>query len=354
MSKARIQGRVDMDASSVGTALGKASAAAAAFGAKMRGIGKGLSGFFTLGALSIGAKALISSADAAQDAAEAYGMSTDALQALQGMARTTKGGIEGLDGITKKLVESQARALEGSETELAAFENLGVASEDLTLSTDKLIKKIADGYAKTGNLSAVMSLLGKQTVGTSAFLKELANTGLQEAIDKQKELGESMQTDVIDKLAILDDKLASTGQRIKAGFANFVLPKAEFASGVIGGLLEGRSFSEAAALSREVMKEDEAARAQKRKEEQQAREGLLQASRVSGAEGKMRELEAIISKAGPSVGLGSELVRMGARGGIGGQEDKAVKLAREQLAALKEVASNTEGIDKIQTGILIP
>jgi len=342
-NEARIKGRLDMNASSVGTELGKASAVAAAFGAKMRGIGKGLAGVFTFGAATAIAKNLIGTADSIQDMAEAYNMGTDSLQAFQAMARTTKGGIEGLDGISKKLVESQAKAMEGSDSEAEAFSKLGISIADVTGPTDVLMKKIADGYAKTGNLSAVMTLLGKQTVGTSAFLKELATTGLQEAIDKQKEFGQVIQDDGIDKLAAMDDKIASVSAKIKATLVNDTLPILELASGTLGGLISGKSLAESIALSEEVMREDEARRRQGREQTQREREELAKKGAMSGAESKIRELERIVSVAAPQ-SIGSELVRIGARGGIAGGESPEAKLAKQQLAELKAIKDNTSGI----------
>ncbi len=326
MAKARIQGRVDMDASSVGTALSKASSQASAFAVKMRGIGKGLAGAFTAGAAIGLGKAIVSDADRIADLAANVGVTTDELQAFEASARVSGASAQKLGASLEKLAMVQGNIASGeAEKAIEALQALGVSAEDATLPIGELFQRIANGFKATGNVGALDELFGRGSVQLAGTLREIGRAGsLEELIQRQKEAGQVLSSGELAELATFNDKAAMKMRKAMI-----------FAAGIAPGKND-----------QSAIEEQRAAIESSRRDAQR----IAQESRAKAEQEKRTELEKIISGATSPQGIGSDLVRIGARGGIAGAEDKAVKIAREQLAALKEVADNTEGIDKISTG----
>jgi hypothetical protein len=164
------------------------------------------------------------------------------------------------------------------------------------------------------------------------------------------EAGQVIDQSVIAKLAEAADRVDTFGNRAKVAFSS-VVGFGDKVGGVIGAMMEGRSFSEA----KKFVAEDESEKnrliqeeAQKAKDERRnALRGLVS---TRSNEDQIASLEKAASAPMNARASGSELVRIGARGGIAGVEDKAVKLAREQLAALKQVVNNTAPIEDLAPG----
>lgn len=331
MAKARIQGRVDMDASSVGTALSKASSQASAFAAKMKGIGRGLAGAFTAGAAIGLGKTILSDADRIADLAANTRLTTDELQAFEAVARESGASAEKLGSSIEKLAMVQGNMADGDAAKaIEALQALGLSAEDATLPVGELFQRIANGFAATGNVGALDELFGRGSVQLAGTLREIGKAGsLEELIQRQKEAGQILAADKLSNLATANDRIAAVARRGLVSVASAIAPgKAEETA-----LADQRAAI--AASTRDAQR-------------------IAQEARAKAEQEKRTELEKIISGATSPQGIGSDLVRIGARGGIAGAEDKAVKIAREQLAALKQVADNTEDIDKIATGVFTP
>lgn len=327
MAKARIQGRVDMDASSVGTALGKASSQASAFAAKMKGIGKGLAGAFTAGAVIGLGKTIMSDADRIADLAANTRLTTDELQAFEAVARTSGASAEKLGSSIEKLSMVQGNMASGdADKAIQALESLGLSAADATLPVGELFQRIANGFAATGDVGALDELFGRGSVQLAGTLREIGKAGsLEELIQRQKEAGQVLSAGELSNLATANDRIAALARRGMVAAASFGTPGADDQ----GAIAEQRAAIEAS--SRDAQR-------------------IAQETRAKAEQDRRAELEKIISGATAPQGLGSELVRIGARGGIAGVEDKAVKLAREQLAALKQVVNNTAPIEDLAPG----
>lgn len=328
-NKARIGARIDGDESGLKSAFGRAGTAASAFAAKMRGIGKGMGVAFTGAAVLAAGKAIANNADRIADLAANVTMTTDELQAFEAVARESGASSDKLASSLEKLKTVQGNLATGENKDaMQALEALGVSAEDAQGPVAELFMKIAKGFAQTGNVGALDNLFGKGSVQLANTLKTTGSFGsTDQLVEMMRQSGAILSAGELSNLATLNDKAAAMATKASARVAATFTPGAEDQTAIE----QQREAIRADAANRRRIAEQTAATAQ--------------------AE-KRAELEKIISGAKGDTGIGSELVRIGARGGISGGESPAVKVAKDQLVALNKVVTNTDAIKDIETGTL--
>lgn len=317
MAEARIKARVDTDASSVGRELGKATAQASQFAAKLRGIGRGIGAAFTIGAgVAIGKK-LFGDADRIADAAANIGLTTDELQAFEGVARISGASVENLESGLSKLALVQADAVAGNETAIKSFQALGISAEDLNGSLGQLFQATAKGFVDTGNLGALQDVLGRGAVRLTATLKEIQKFGtLENLISQQGAAGRIIPAGEIFRGGGLVDTTIDLAERALKFSTSVVTP--------------GASDTAAAELQREAIRQAS-----------ESRRKLAEDAAKAARDEKLSELESFLGASSGSGGIGNELVRIGARGGVQQKEDEKIRVAKEQLNNLKKIEQNT-------------
>lgn len=327
MAEARIKARVDTDASSVGRELNKASQQASAFASRMRGIGKGLAAAFSAGAVVQLGKNILNASDRIADAAANLGLTTDELQAFEGIAKISGSSVEGLAVALERLSVVQGNIAAGQGEQAAeSLAALGVSAEQAQGPLGELFAAIARGFNETQNLGALDELFGRGFVRNVGTLRAIGQfPSLQELIAEQGQRGRIVPAGEIMRAGGLSDTAEDLASRALKFATSAVTP--------------GADDTAAAQLQREAVQ----AATERRK-------AIAAETKAKEEAERMATLQSAIGKASPMEGLGSDLVRIGARGGIRGVEDEQVKLAKEQLAKLKEIAGNTEGIDDLAPG----
>jgi hypothetical protein len=175
------------------------------------------------------ARSITNMASDLRDASDITGLGTDALQALDMVARESGGGIEKLRKglINLRIAQDDA----GNKATAEAFERVGVSAEQLAGSSmPELIESLAKVYAETRNLGAISDIVGKENiVGLEQALLRVADGGLPALIEQGKELGLVLDKKVGERADMAGEKLDRLYTRLKAGAANFL-------SGAIDGL----------------------------------------------------------------------------------------------------------------------
>lgn len=183
-----------------------------------RNFGKALSG--TMGQLGLGlgivgavnaAKNLVNSLDAIGDAADNLGVTTDAFQALQGVASTTGNSFENVVRALEMVKKAQAEA--GSDTKLQEnLKALGVSVEKFrAMKPEDALALLGKGFAEAADgtraYSAVSDIFGSK-VGPKmvAMLRQIAGDGLDPVIAKMRELGQVQDEVIIKQASEISDK----------------------------------------------------------------------------------------------------------------------------------------------------
>lgn len=168
-------------------------------------IGLGL-GF---GAIVGGVKSLISSLGALQDQADQVNFSTTNWQKLVVVAGEGGIKVDQLGASLSKLTKAQGDVGK-DKTATAAFDALGLSIEKvIDLNPDELLVAVAQGFEKTGNMSALFDLFGKSASKLIPTLHQLAG-----GFDKLNPDGIISESD-IKKLDQLDEKLQGIGRILK-------------------------------------------------------------------------------------------------------------------------------------------
>lgn len=163
-------------------------------------------------------KAAIEYGDGLDEAAQAVGVTTDALQELRYAASLSGIGAEELDGAMMKLARTMASAKEGSEAQQKAFSKLGIrvtdgagklrAADEVTGDLAEKFAAMPDGAEKT---ALSMEFFGRTGAKLIPFLNA-GRDGLAELREEAHELGLVMGEDAIKASAELGDNL----DRLKA------------------------------------------------------------------------------------------------------------------------------------------
>ena len=231
----RLLVRIEGDVSQLRTALGQGEAAVTGSSQRMNGALQKLSAGFgmvtrALGAIGVAVSAAsfvnltrqaIDAAGRTQDLAQQLGIAADSLQALSAAARDSGVGAETLEGAIARLNESIGEAAGGNKQAVQSFADLGVAfrnADGSARSVEAVLGDLARRYAEAGDktrfLSNLTDVMGRSAGRLRPILDDIANHGLQDFIDKQREAGEVASNETIRTLAALGDEFDRLGNRI--------------------------------------------------------------------------------------------------------------------------------------------
>jgi hypothetical protein len=138
------------------------------------GMFKNLASSIGFAAVAIGIRSLIKEIGDLQDTAEQVNFSTENYQKLKIAAENSGSGIEKMEVSLGKLAKAQAD-IGTDKNAQKAFEALGISVESVIKSNpEQLFEMVAEGFAKTGNKSALFDLFGKSASKLIPTLRELA------------------------------------------------------------------------------------------------------------------------------------------------------------------------------------
>ena len=157
-------------------------------------LGVGVAGVAT--GLGVLVKRAIDAGDEFNKLAQKTGISTEALSALDFAAKQS--GVEDLGESLIKLNRSMSEAFQGSKTQIAAFEALGVSIKDAQGNlrpTEQVLRDIADAFARfqgdqssPAKVAIAMDLFGKSGAALIPLLNG-GSKGLDQFMKRARELG---------------------------------------------------------------------------------------------------------------------------------------------------------------------
>lgn len=173
---------------------------------------------FAAGAIFTGTKAIVDSAGAIRDQADAVGMSAEAMQRLQGAFADSGANAEKVTTSMQVLSQQMSDAMAGGDKSREAFERLGVSMDDLVTAANdpqEIIFKMADGFKNAADrgqaLSDIQDLLGK---GGKRMAAGMAAGGaeLRKAFEEATVAGDA----AINRLDAIGDWFANKSREGKA------------------------------------------------------------------------------------------------------------------------------------------
>lgn len=190
-------------------------------------IGRAMGAAFSVGAIVAATKKVVGLASEIRHAADNLEISTDEFQGLTAQALRYGVSVEGITKALGKLATSQGKVSEGDKEYIDALKLLNIEQAAFVrASPAEALAMIAKGYAGAENraeaFSAVSDLVGRSGKNLTAFMKELAEVGLQGVIDKSKEAGQVMSDELITKLELLGTKNEQIILKMQVGWANFL------------------------------------------------------------------------------------------------------------------------------------
>jgi hypothetical protein len=150
-------------------------------------------------------------------------MNVEALQAFTWAAKEFGAASE--ESVTAKLVklvDAQGKAIYGNKQMEDAFRRLGISLDEVArLGTDELLYRVARGAQTSGTAVADLNeIFGRGAAfEMKDALDKLANDGMGNLIDQAKAAGQVLETELIQKMARLNDDFA----RAKTEASNFFI-----------------------------------------------------------------------------------------------------------------------------------
>lgn len=191
---------------------------------QLAGLKSMIAGAFTTGAIVAFGRDALQTMTRIKDLSIQAGVSTDEFQGLSMVIRKAGADENQLATALAKVENAQQDALAGLTPMVAAFKSLGISQEDLIRMNPAelfvaMSKSLADANMTGEPLMATMNIIGaKVAPQLKQSMQDLANIGLQAAIDKSKELGESFDKDIIEKAKKIDDQIEGLKRRARVGF----------------------------------------------------------------------------------------------------------------------------------------
>lgn len=183
---------------------------------------------FTIGAIVGFINKLKDYAVAAQDAAEATGSGTAAVQALNAAAIDNASSAEKMKAGLEKIRAAQIDALGGNETMRAAFDKLGISMEQIEgVGADRVFELIGTAINGAENqataLAAAGDILGNKLItNLTPALKAVGAEGLDPLTQRMRESGKVMDASMIAKIDLLSDKWENAKTQIMVSVTNIV------------------------------------------------------------------------------------------------------------------------------------
>ncbi len=225
---------------------GGVTAATRELSTRLGGLGRSLRGALGFSALMAGAKKVIGYVDNIGDAAERVDMDPGRYQVFARVAELAGIKAEVLDGALMRIATAQD-AVGKDEKVQRTFKALGLSIEDVINSNpEELLERMAQGFAKTGDRSAVLDLIGKRAGGLIPVFQTLANQGW----DKLSEGIEGIiDKETIDQVSELEGKLTNIKKSLVGWAAGGILKVVngiQNAAAGIGAVTAGGTIADAA------------------------------------------------------------------------------------------------------------
>ena len=164
---------------------------------QLASVGRTLGAAFSVGAIVAATKRTIEFACQVRHASDNLEISTESYQGLTAAALKYGSSQEAVATALGKIKDSQGKVIAGDKEYIDSLDALNISAEKFSkVGADKALEMIAKGYATATDRAAafesVSALAGRQGKNLTAFLKELAEVGLQGVIDKGTEAGHVM------------------------------------------------------------------------------------------------------------------------------------------------------------------
>lgn len=211
--------KVGLDKSGFQTGLAAMENAVSGFGNKLTGI---LAGSFSFAAIGAGISKAIEQGDQLQDIAEKFGVSASKLQMLGNAASVYGSSLENVSAGLNKLSLAQQKAMDGDESLLQTFGEVGISLESLkTLGPEDIFLRIADSFASGANdgrqFLIVNELLGK----AQTDLIKVMNQGSAAIIEQGTSMG-VWSDETIAALSTASDAIKTFQNQITIGLGAII------------------------------------------------------------------------------------------------------------------------------------
>lgn len=140
-----------------------------------------LGAVFSVAALGMYTKQMMTAATQVERTAAAIGMSAGQLNELNDMVQLTGASTDGFQSKLVKLQESQEKAILGDKNLIDAFRRLGITERDLmNMPLDQILVKVARGAQDAGGgVSELNEIMGRGTAAEyAAVLRDIAEQGM--------------------------------------------------------------------------------------------------------------------------------------------------------------------------------
>lgn len=246
-----------------------------------REVGPALASAFSVGAVTSFIHSQGQAARATLNFADAVGLSTDAVQALDSAANANGGSSEKMRAAMSKLRDVLGEAAGGARGAVDALTRLGV-TQDMIQRGDMegAIQAIARNWMAAGadaaTYSDVQDVLGRGAVDLKATLDLLAQSSLPALTEAFKASGQAMSRDMLDSMNRIDNEFNDITDRAKAMGAKLVVGLSQ-SLGAAAALLAGYDpagvFNYEDGQTRQLTAAERAARRDQQMREQFAADG---------------------------------------------------------------------------------
>ena len=219
-----IKSTISLDDSQLKAGLSSARGSVDSFATSVKSLASTIGIAFSVGAVVRWSRTAMREANSLMNTAQAMRINVESLQALNNMFNDAGVSGENLRSVFNRLDKSLADASTGNQTAINAFKRLNIELDDLKgKSADQILEEIAKGFVSQNEsmdaTRALFELLGRDAGRYRDVLRSLAKDGLQEIIDKQKELGDIQGEEILNRLSIQEQRFQETVRRTGNFFA---------------------------------------------------------------------------------------------------------------------------------------
>mgnify|MGYP000629678798 CR=1 FL=1 len=300
---------------------------------------------------------IVDAAGQINDLSTRLGVSAEFLQEMQFAAKQSGASIEDVAGAVEKLSIARMKALGGDKKTIENFDKLGVSMEMIKhLGAEDLFKALGEPFAAGMDpqllIAPFKELAGK---GAGALIPAMVQ-GLTESAQQARDLGIVIDTDVIDALDDVADRMdtlkaviMSTGASLIAYLINPILKYTEATVSGLHGFITASNRPEGGKdlPGRQMMRhmfdqmeqsflsslEEQNAALVKRREDRKKR---------SEMKGKTVEQEALFNTVAVSASTGDQLARTGGFTAFQSNMDRYFGNVRTQAQDIRDIAKNTK------------
>ena len=359
MSNFSVKGEVGLNTQKFESGTKRVNKSVERMGKSASALKSKLASALAVGAVIKAGRGLANLAGALTDNAAAAGLTTDAFQALEFAAKKQGASTDQLVGSLETLQEARSKAIKGDQSEVEAFEALGITVDQVAKkSLPELLKAIADGRTGSTRFAEALVLGAGNAAKLQTTLDDLSTKGMGGLITEATEAGQIIDADFTESLDKVGKAVESWGRKVQVFAINRI---AEFIDGLrllkvaLGAVIEGGLFSSlserknliAKALAEEVAAieaEDKARRDRQKareKQDQKDREQALIIAEEKAAKAGAKKTREIETKTAVD-----SLRRIGAKALGGARVDTAQMVRKKQLTASEKIAKATAEVEK--------